>query len=86
MAEDGHNKLPQYGAPNENGHRGRVERSRYVNFDKDRRQGCLFGLQRLIYHANDFVLYNKGVSQNHSFDVLFSTGLSEGGELLSKWV
>jgi hypothetical protein len=27
-----------------------------------------------------------GVPQNYSFDVLFSTGLSDGGELISKWV
>lgn len=27
-----------------------------------------------------------GVDQHHHFDVLFSTGLSDGGELLAKWV
>ncbi|KAH7161945.1 FAD binding domain-containing protein [Dactylonectria estremocensis] len=30
-------------------------------------------------------LRDQGVDQHHSFDVLFSTGLSDGGELISKW-
>jgi 2-polyprenyl-6-methoxyphenol hydroxylase-like FAD-dependent oxidoreductase len=30
-------------------------------------------------------LRDVGVDQTYSFDVLFSTGLSDGGELISKW-
>ncbi|KAM5347515.1 hypothetical protein ACJ41O_010520 [Fusarium nematophilum] len=30
-------------------------------------------------------LRDQGVKQHHSFNVLFSTGLSDGGELISKW-
>jgi hypothetical protein len=31
------------------------------------------------------VLHNAGVPQNYSLDVLFSTGLGEGGEKLATW-
>jgi hypothetical protein len=27
-----------------------------------------------------------GVTQDYSFDVLFSTGLTNGGEMIAKWV
>ena len=29
---------------------------------------------------------NQGVPQDESFDVLFSTGLSDGGRMLARWV
>lgn len=31
-------------------------------------------------------MVSLGVPQNYSFDVNFSTGFSEGGEMLAKWV
>lgn len=41
-------------------------------------------LLRRLGIADD--LRTQGVPQHYSFDVLFSTGLSENGELIDKWV
>lgn len=32
------------------------------------------------------LISNKGVPQHYSFDVNFSNGLGEGGEVIAKWV